>query len=293
MGCWGFLVLQMPGGSGTKDSPHPLPKKRLLNFEAFRALSTSILPNGGAKWWFTMVQSIKNHQLNKSKTLRLDFKQPPFEKTKSNRQPGQAFCNIKTWFRIALYGDTCPKWKRYEAGPNLNTNHPCFFLGTIFSQLANPNLIVLCTDGVFRLTFHDMILLSVGLILKDQKQGHCSSFQELALGLFPTESSTSFQALLKLWFLQWSIAQIWISVFEWFNFMVTGPMAFVCWRIWLGGGNSFIFDVHPDPWGNDSQFWRLHIFFKQIAWFGRSTTNDRWPWDPSFRNRSSPRFVVV
>ena len=42
-----------------------------------------------------------------------------------------------------------------------------------------------------------MILLSVGLILKDQKQGQCSSFQELALGLFPTESSTSFQALFE------------------------------------------------------------------------------------------------
>ena len=42
-----------------------------------------------------------------------------------------------------------------------------------------------------------MVLLSVGLILKDQKQGHCSSFQELALGLFPTESSTSFQALFE------------------------------------------------------------------------------------------------
>ena len=167
-----------------------------LNFETFfRALSTSIFPNGGAKCWFTMVQSIKNHQLNKSKTPRLDFKQPPFEKTKSNRQPGQAFCNIKTWFRIALYGDMCPKWKRYEAGPNLNTNHPCFFLGTIFSQLANPNLIVLCTDGVFRLTFHDMILLSVGLILKDQKQGHWLFFSRAGWeGLFPTESSTSFQA---------------------------------------------------------------------------------------------------
>ena len=26
-------------------------------------------------------------------------------------------------FRFALYGEMCPKWKRYEAGPNVNTNY--------------------------------------------------------------------------------------------------------------------------------------------------------------------------
>ena len=30
------------------------------------------------------------------------------------------------------------------------------------------------------------------------------------------------------------------------------------WQLWLGGGNSNIFYVHPDPWGNDP-IWRAYF----------------------------------
>ena len=45
-------------------------------------------------------------------------------------------------------------------------------------------------------------------------------------------------------------------------------------RTTVGGGNSHIFYVHPDPWGFMIQFdWLAHIFGK---WVGSTTTYKRW-----------------
>ena len=42
-------------------------------------------------------------------------------------------------------------------------------------------------------------------------------------------------------------------------------------RTYLGGGNSKIFNIHPDPWRNDP-VWLYNIF--QMGWFNHQPVKD-------------------
>ncbi|CAJ1332483.1 unnamed protein product [Effrenium voratum] len=68
----------------------------------------------------------------------------------------------------------------------------------VFDRLSCPERLALCADGCFRVVRHEAVLLSMGLVLKDSifgKAGHSSTFVELALGFFPTESERSYATL--------------------------------------------------------------------------------------------------
>ena len=66
--------------------------------------------------------------------------------------------------------------------------------------MSNTDLFVIVADGVYKFTYDDVCLISMGFVVRDSvfgKSGHSASYVECVLGLCKSEGHTSFGSVLQ------------------------------------------------------------------------------------------------
>ena len=70
--------------------------------------------------------------------------------------------------------------------------------GAVLGRLASPGCLCLCLDGVYKVLKEDAVLISLGILLKSSNSHpHATSYQEMLLGLFASESQLSYQSMFE------------------------------------------------------------------------------------------------